>query len=115
MDGSTDRRNCSFAKKMLQVNQADTGAEKDAEISIESLEGHRDTTLNNINITAQRLGTTQNVMRVNYHECLQYSEQVAAKITTFLDLPVEKRAAISKTVDLELWHSREESAPSHGV
>ena len=40
---------------------------------------------------------------------------IAAKITTFLDLPVEKRGAISKTVDLELWHSREESAPSHGV
>ena len=96
-------------KKMLQVNPADTGAEKEADISIQSLEGHRDTILNNINTIAQRLGTTQNFMRVNYHECLKYSEQVAAKITTFLELPVEKRAAISKTVDLELWHSREET------
>ena len=102
-------------KKMLQVNRTDTGAAKDAEISIESLEGHRDTILNNVNALAQRLGTTQNVMRVNYHECLQYSEQVAAKITSFLELPLEKRAAIIQTVDQGLWHSREESTPSHGA
>ena len=102
-------------KKMLQVNQADAGPEKDAEISMQSLERHRDTVLNYINTTAQRLGITQNVMRVNYHECLRYSEQVAAKITTFLELPVEKRAAITKTVDQELWHSREETTFPHEV
>jgi predicted AlkP superfamily phosphohydrolase/phosphomutase/tetratricopeptide (TPR) repeat protein len=97
---------------MLENDKTTEVAERLPEIQTKMLKEHRDQTLAAMDIIAQENGTTQNILRINYHDCLESSLEVAQKITAFLGLNDACQEAMVQAVDPELSHQREQADPS---
>lgn len=100
---------------MLQKNEITEAAERSGGIQAKTLKEHRDETLASMDAIAKKNGTTQNILRINYHECMEASLEVAQKITAFLGLSDDCQEAMAQAVDPELWHQREQAPPSPSV
>jgi hypothetical protein len=59
---------------------------------------------------AEKNGTSDQILRIHYHDCVQHSRQVAEKLVAFLDLDAAHIDTIVGAVDPGLWRNRNKAS-----
>jgi predicted AlkP superfamily phosphohydrolase/phosphomutase/thioredoxin-like negative regulator of GroEL len=84
--------------------------ETPGEIDSQQLEKHRKQTLDAMEKIAEKNGTSDQILRIHYHDCVQHSRQVAEKLVAFLDLDAAHIDTIVGAVDPGLWRNRNKAS-----
>ena len=84
----------------------ETQNETPSEIDAQQLEKHREGTLDAMEKIAQKYDTSDQILRIHYHDCVQHSRQVAEKLVAFLELDAARIETIVGAVDPDLWRNR---------
>ncbi|NCG08955.1 MAG: hypothetical protein GWO81_05225 [Verrucomicrobia bacterium] len=97
------------SQNQMLHSSKDASHETLSAIEPQTLEKHREQTLDAMEKIAKKYDTSDQILRIHYHDCVQNSRQVALKLAAFLGLDDAHTEAIIDVVDPSLWRNRKKA------